>query len=75
MTGKLLLADDSEKVFKAGDVVRFADKDIHGLLNDGDAEYIYISITALPINIVLRSNGLLFSDEIYQAFKVYNKFL
>lgn len=33
-TGKLLLADDQEKELNAGDVVRFADKDIHGLLND-----------------------------------------
>lgn len=33
-TRKLLLADDQEKEFNAGDVVRFADKDVHGLLND-----------------------------------------
>lgn len=49
-TGKLLLADDAEKVFKAGDVVRFADKDVHGLLNDGDEEFVYVSVTAPPIN-------------------------
>ena len=48
--GKLLLADDMEKEFNAGDVVRFADNDIHGLLNDGDDEFIYLSITAPPIN-------------------------
>ena len=46
----MLLADDKEREFKAGDVVRFADKDVHGLLNDGDAEFIYISVTAPPIN-------------------------
>ena len=34
-TGKLLLADDAVKEFKAGDVARFADMDVHGLLNDG----------------------------------------
>lgn len=49
-TGKLLLADDVEKVFKAGDVVRFADKDVHGLLNYGDEEFVYVSVTAPPIN-------------------------
>ena len=49
-TGKLLLADDAEKDFKAGDVVRFADKDVHGLLNDGDEEFVYVSVTAPPIN-------------------------
>jgi quercetin dioxygenase-like cupin family protein len=49
-SGKLLLADDTEKEFKAGDVVRFADKDIHGLKNDGDTEFVYISVTAPPIH-------------------------
>ena len=49
-TGKLLLADDKKKEFKAGDVVRFADKDVHGLLNDGVEEFVYISVTAPPIN-------------------------
>lgn len=49
-TGKLLLANDKVKEFKAGDVVRFADKDVHGLLNDGDTEFIYVSVTAPPIN-------------------------
>ena len=49
-TGKLLLADNNEKEFKAGDVVRFADKDVHGLLNDGETEFVYVSVTAPPIN-------------------------
>ncbi len=48
--GKLLLADGEEKEFKAGDVVRFADKDIHGLYNDGETEFVYISVTAPPIH-------------------------
>ena len=48
--GKLLLADGKEKEFTAGDVVRFADKDVHGLLNDGGEEFIYVSVTAPPIN-------------------------
>ena len=49
-TGKLLLADDKEMIFTAGDVVRFADKDIHGLLNDGETEIVYISVTSPPID-------------------------
>lgn len=48
--GTLLLAEGEERVFEAGDVVRFADKDIHGLKNDGDTELVYISVTAPPIN-------------------------
>ena len=48
--GKLLLADDTEKEFVAGDIVRFADKDVHGLLNDGNEEFVYVSVTAPPIN-------------------------
>ena len=40
--GKLLLADNAEKEFRAGDVVRFADKDVHGLRNDGEEEFVYI---------------------------------
>lgn len=48
--GKLLLADDKEMLFTAGDVVRFADNDIHGLFNDGDTEFIYISVTSPPID-------------------------
>lgn len=49
-TGKLLLADDKTRDFHAGDVARFADRDVHGLLNDGDEEFIYISVTAPPID-------------------------
>ena len=49
-TGRLLLADDGEKDFGAGDVVRFADGDIHGLLNNGNTEFIYLSVTAPPVH-------------------------
>lgn len=48
--GKILLADEKEMIFKAGDIVRFADGDIHGLLNVGDTEFIYISVTSPPID-------------------------
>lgn len=49
-SGKLLLADDKTRDFHTGDVVRFADQDVHGLLNDGDEEFIYVSVTAPPIH-------------------------
>ena len=49
-SGKLLLADEREESFSAGDAVRFADGDVHGLRNDGDTEFIYISVTAPPIH-------------------------
>jgi len=48
--GKLLLVDNSEMEFKSGDVVRFVDGDIHGLRNDLDEEFVYISVTSPPIN-------------------------
>lgn len=48
--GKLLLADGKEQKFTAGDVVRFERNDIHGLYNESDEEFIYISVTAPPID-------------------------
>ncbi|MCM1114131.1 MAG: cupin domain-containing protein [Clostridium sp.] len=49
-TGLLLLSNNEEKEFSEGDVVRFAEGDIHGLLNNSDKEFIYISVTTPPIN-------------------------
>lgn len=48
--GKLLLADGQEKAFRAGDVVRFAEGDVHGLENDEAGEFVYLSVTAPPIH-------------------------
>lgn len=49
-SGKLLLADNKEKVFSKGDVVRFENGEIHGLKNDTEFELIYISVTSPPLN-------------------------
>ena len=49
-TGTLLLANDAERPFAAGDVVRFEEGDVHGLRNDADDEFIYLSVTAPPID-------------------------
>lgn len=48
--GTLLLADEATHPIAAGDVVRFADGDVHGLLNDSEADFVYLSITSPPIN-------------------------
>lgn len=49
-SGKLLLAEGGEKPFTAGDAVRFEPNDIHGLHNDSDEEFVYISVTSPPID-------------------------
>lgn len=48
--GTLLLARGEERSFMAGDVVRFEDGDVHGLRNDGPGEFVYLSVTAPPID-------------------------
>ncbi len=48
--GTLLLADDKEHLFEPGDVVRFADGDVHGLKNESQDVFEYISVTSPPIN-------------------------
>ncbi len=48
--GKLLLENDAELPFSKGDVVRFEISDVHGLYNDSDEEFVYISVTAPPID-------------------------
>lgn len=49
-SGKLLLGGDKIKLFAEGDAVRFADGDVHGLENDSDGEFVYLSVTAPPID-------------------------
>ena len=49
-SGTLLLADGGERVFVKGDVARFAEGDVHGLRNDSGEEFVYLSVTAPPIN-------------------------
>lgn len=49
-TSTLLLADNCTKEFSEGDVVRFADGDIHGITNNMNEEFVYISVTSPPIN-------------------------
>ena len=49
-SGTLLLDDEITTDFKKGQVVRFADGDIHGFKNTTHEPFIYISITSPPID-------------------------
>ena len=49
-TATLLLDHDKTLEFREGDVVRFADGDVHGVRNDMEEEFVYISVTSPPIN-------------------------
>jgi len=46
----LLLSDGGEQPFSAGELVRFADGDIHGFQNTSAVPFEYISVTSPPIN-------------------------
>jgi quercetin dioxygenase-like cupin family protein len=49
-SGVLLLGDAATAPFAEGDVVRFAEGDVHGFQNTGSAEFVYLSVTSPPIN-------------------------
>ena len=49
-SGRLLLAKEEKKEFQAGDVVRSAQGDVHGLENCGETEFVYLFVTAPPIH-------------------------
>lgn len=46
----LLLAGDQTRPFRAGEVARFADGDIHGVANGTPAPFVYLSVTSPPID-------------------------
>ena len=48
--GMLLLANDATAPFAEGDVVRFAEGDVHGLQNTGTVPFEYIAVTAPPLD-------------------------
>ena len=49
-SGILLLGGDATAPFAEGDVVRFAEGDVHGFENTGSADFVYLSVTSPPIN-------------------------
>ena len=46
----LQLSEGKIMPFVQGEVVRFADGDIHGFQNTGSEPFVYISVTSPPIN-------------------------
>lgn len=48
--GQLLLADGATAEFTAGQVARFADGVTHGIVNTGAEPFVYLSVTAPPID-------------------------
>jgi mannose-6-phosphate isomerase-like protein (cupin superfamily) len=49
-SGVLLLGGAATAPFAEGDIVRFAEGDVHGFENTGPVEFVYLSVTAPPIN-------------------------
>jgi quercetin dioxygenase-like cupin family protein/protein tyrosine phosphatase (PTP) superfamily phosphohydrolase (DUF442 family) len=49
-SGLLMLGDGKAKKFSAGEVVRFADGEIHGFKNTGNKPFVYLSVTSPPVN-------------------------
>ena len=49
-SGILLLGGAITAPFVEGDVVRFAEGDVHGFENTGSVEFVYLSVTSPPIN-------------------------
>ena len=47
--GELLLANEKIREFRAGQVARFEEGDVHGFFNTGDEPFVYIAVTAPPI--------------------------
>src|SRR5574344_266047 len=47
-TAALLLANNEERPFAAGDVVRFGENTVHGVKNTGTDEFVYLSVTTPP---------------------------
>ena len=49
-SGALLLANDKQIEFNAGDVVRFSEDEMHGFQDTGNVNFVYISVTSPPVN-------------------------
>lgn len=49
-TGTLFLAEDNTMQFGAGEVVRFAEGEIHGFHNTGQEPFVYLAVTSPPVD-------------------------
>jgi quercetin dioxygenase-like cupin family protein len=54
--GILLLDNNEEKEINTGDVVRFEENDVHGLRNNSNEVFEYISVTSPPIDFTYAYN-------------------
>ncbi len=48
--GELLLGEDRRRAFQHGEVVRFADGEVHGFENTGRDPFVYLSVTSPPLD-------------------------
>ena len=48
--GQLLLAAGKTAPFSQGEAVRFEEGEVHGLWNSGPGEFVYLSVTAPPLD-------------------------
>lgn len=48
--GELLLDENRRQTFQQGEVVRFADGEMHGFENTGSDAFVYLSITSPPLD-------------------------
>lgn len=56
-SGRLLLEGGATTPFAAGDLVRFAENDLHGFENTGTIDFEYLSVTAPSIRSLRTSAG------------------
>lgn len=49
-SGCLLLGNDKQIEFSAGDVARFIEGEVHGFQNTGHVNFVYVSVTSPPVN-------------------------
>ena len=49
-SGLLLLEGTTTAPFVEGDVVRFAEGEVHGIENTGRVEFVYFAVTSPPLN-------------------------
>ena len=48
--GELLLDEDRRQAFRRGELVRFADGEVHGFENTGSDPFVYLSVTSPPLD-------------------------
>jgi quercetin dioxygenase-like cupin family protein len=57
--GMLLLANDEEREFSVGQLVRFSEDEVHGFRNTGAVPFVYLSVTSPPLDFSPAYKGAL----------------